>query len=775
MGSRKRTRPSWPPDAHATFLRLFGKAPRPPQVAFLEEVHQALEKSTSLLCEAPTGVGKTLCLLYACIVSQADAFEDSPCFYQKSILVAGGTKHLQTQYVATARKYMRHFGTLLVLFGRDNYPCLVRLKAQWDTFEESWMRSFFRSLLHRCNAGPGLQDVDFWSRSFLQDWLEVARRNGLAEEAALDAWSKVSARSSSECTCMRDAWRMVRTVPHSSFDEFTACPCALSRYFARSATLVIVNAPLVCQLASVGNWTTLSAGRFVAFDEAHVLPTCADAIYRSLEPPAFAKSSFARLQERWSAHPIASLLYADTTALDQVTNEHLAFRASREHEWKQTPALRHVNAFFQSIRLRYDPEALDRLRRWMGAIEDDVGQEVEEVFPLSFPLPDVLCGVPLATLVQELGTETMDALNSSSLSDATMALEALRACLVHTLALRRASVREELGAYERCVLESLASLVRDEGWKELRAMLDKVIGFFVALDLCVRASKGIDAWRAGDVATTAPAVSSDGVRFHLSSNERASAICRMLQFNQCPPVMTSATLRSHERDLTRRFSVFESLVGHTFARSLALASPFPPSSRRLVVPSKVRVPARWRHPDYVASFEQSRVEVLAAHVAANPRQLSLVIALRKQLLLEVAHALKHRFPEQTHLFVEDASALATVLKEGGRAIVYGSQSLAVGVDLPGRVGLVAILTSMSFPLSPLQEYERSYLGDEGVWRRYFLHQTQLFLQAMGRLVRQEGDHGTVLFFCKENTSSSPRPILELEAAERVYGSVVEWS
>jgi ATP-dependent DNA helicase DinG len=99
---------------------------RPAQLQMAQAVQSALMKNQILLCEAPTGVGKSLAYLFA----SALWISEDPRL-ERQVIVSSHTKALQEQLQRKEMRTLRDLGIPVrgaVLKGRDNYLCRRRLR-----------------------------------------------------------------------------------------------------------------------------------------------------------------------------------------------------------------------------------------------------------------------------------------------------------------------------------------------------------------------------------------------------------------------------------------------------------------------------------------------------------------------------------------------------------------------------------------------------------------------------------------------------------------------
>lgn len=124
-------------------------------------------------------------------------------------------------------------------------------------------------------------------------------------------------------------------------------------------------------------------------------------------------------------------------------------------------------------------------------------------------------------------------------------------------------------------------------------------------------------------------------------------------------------------------------------------------------------------------------------------------------------------PTMRHIRFEDAAAFTEFKRTPSmRAVIYGTKGMAVGVDLPGRVGVVVISRPFN---APPQDYKKDYeaLVDETYdnsvyWDRYRFKRDQGMSQAAGRLQRCPTDSGTVVILGEQTrTHNSAAEALRL--------------
>lgn len=230
---------------------------RPEQERMAHAVAAAFEGDTSLLCEAGTGVGKSLAYLVPGIIHAVDT--------RRQFLVSTHTKTLQEQIrdkdLANCRRLFaavpelaayRDF-TSAVLMGKGNYLCTTRLKRALAEKHE----------LFATPEQEQLARIDAWAKTTETGLLADLPSPRIAPEV----WDEVSA-DSDACS--------------SKHCDSAVCFYQRAKKRRDSANLVIVNHSLLFTLMAIQAAQEKSLARgilrlddFVVLDEAHTVPDIA--------------------------------------------------------------------------------------------------------------------------------------------------------------------------------------------------------------------------------------------------------------------------------------------------------------------------------------------------------------------------------------------------------------------------------------------------------------------------------------------------------------------
>ncbi len=229
---------------------------RPEQERMAHAVAAAMEGDASLLCEAGTGVGKSLAYLIPGIIHAVDT--------RRQFLVSTHTKTLQEQIrdkdLANCRRLFsavpeltayRDF-TSAVLMGKGNYLCTTRLARALQEKQE----------LFATPEQDQLARLAAWAQK-----TETGLFADLPERVAPDVWDEISA-DSDACS--------------SKHCDSAVCFYQRAKRRRDSANLVIVNHSLLFTLMAVQATQEKSPTRgilrlddFLVLDEAHTVPDIA--------------------------------------------------------------------------------------------------------------------------------------------------------------------------------------------------------------------------------------------------------------------------------------------------------------------------------------------------------------------------------------------------------------------------------------------------------------------------------------------------------------------
>lgn len=213
-----------------------------------EAVAEALAASTTLICEAGTGTGKTFAYLVPALLSE------------RRLLISTGTRNLQDQLfhrdLPRIRRLLHSPVDVVLLKGRANYLCRYRLTV---------------ALQDERLAADGLRN----ELARVRDWAAVTSHGDIAEVGLPEEAKVWPAVTSTSDNCLGQ-----------DCPEWDACHLVEARRRAQEADLVVINHHLLCAdlaLRDEGFGEILPGADGFIIDEAHQLPEIASAFFgRSL-------------------------------------------------------------------------------------------------------------------------------------------------------------------------------------------------------------------------------------------------------------------------------------------------------------------------------------------------------------------------------------------------------------------------------------------------------------------------------------------------------------
>ncbi|KAK3243057.1 hypothetical protein CYMTET_47326 [Cymbomonas tetramitiformis] len=220
-------------------------------------------------------------------------------------------------------------------------------------------------------------------------------------------------------------------------------------------------------------------------------------------------------------------------------------------------------------------------------------------------------------------------------------------------------------------------------------------------------------------------------------------------------LVMSATLVDPSKALDQQFSVFETEVGlddaairprvrhfvggSVFDRSLVTFRV--PSTRCFFEYAKFRKDPIARE----AYLQEQRDRIVEA--VGIGRKSAIILCPNLAELNDLKALLREKTPDDVqHVNFNDSDDYKKFVSGKYRALIYGSDSLCTGIDLPGRIDLVVITRPWNEVWRPVQYgYEKRYM------HRHIIEDMRMYVrmrhttQAVGRLQRCPTDSGVVLF------------------------------
>jgi ATP-dependent DNA helicase DinG len=223
----------------------------------------------------------------------------------------------------------------------------------------------------------------------------------------------------------------------------------------------------------------------------------------------------------------------------------------------------------------------------------------------------------------------------------------------------------------------------------------------------------------------------------------APVLRRMIFRDNCSCIMTSATLAVGRPDL----AYFRRRIGADEAEPLLLGSPFDfRKQMRMFIVQKMPDP---RDADYEEALEH-----WIAHFVQETKGRAFVLFTNYRGMQQVAERMRDFFSrKKLHLLMQGEGTPRNLLleqfKTTPRAVLFGTDSFWMGVDVPGEALSNVIITRLPFavPDHPLIEAKLELIEERGgdPFTEYSLPEAILKLrQGVGRLIRTKSDRGIIV-------------------------------
>lgn len=226
--------------------------------------------------------------------------------------------------------------------------------------------------------------------------------------------------------------------------------------------------------------------------------------------------------------------------------------------------------------------------------------------------------------------------------------------------------------------------------------------------------------------------------------EGAEVLRELLWKQECPTALVSATLQ-----IAGSFDRFKDKCGlPSHAVTAALPPVFDYTRGYLHQPRMDTDPNG-------PGFETELADKLARLYRNNVAPGMLVLFTSRQRMRRVARLVSEELA--TKMLVQDHRPLPELVAQhkeridrGDRSVLVGLDSMSEGLDLPGRYCGHVVITQLPFgvPGDPVEEARRLHLGKAWFDHAYLADMLIMLIQAAGRLIRREDDHGVITILDK---------------------------
>jgi len=240
----------------------------------------------------------------------------------------------------------------------------------------------------------------------------------------------------------------------------------------------------------------------------------------------------------------------------------------------------------------------------------------------------------------------------------------------------------------------------------------------------------------------------DRIQLNTQPLEGQDVLEHLLWRSEFPVAMVSATVQI--AGSFQRFRDKTGLPGH--AVTAALPPVFDYTRGYLHLPDMQNEPG---FPGFEAELQDKLERLYRGNVAPG----MLVLFTSRESMRRIARALPADIAAVT--LTQDMGPIPELvamhkarIDAGKRSVLMGLDSMAEGLDLPGRYCGHVVITRLPFavPGDPVEEARRDHLGKAWFEQAYLADMLTMLIQAAGRLIRREEDHGVITVLDKRLTT-----------------------
>lgn len=260
--------------------------------------------------------------------------------------------------------------------------------------------------------------------------------------------------------------------------------------------------------------------------------------------------------------------------------------------------------------------------------------------------------------------------------------------------------------------------------------------------------KGLELFLSSDVLVRWASHRNGKLQLRTHPLEGREVLTKLLWDSGLPVMMVSATLQ-----VGGSFERFRSKSGLPETATVKALEPvFDYSRGFLHLPQMETTPGEPGH-------EAELVAMLTALFEQEVSPGMLVLFTSRESMNRVTRALPDHL--RSAVLVQNQQAVPELVAEhkaridaGHRSILVGLDSMSEGLDLPGDYCGHVVITRLPFavPGDPVEEARRTSLGKDWFEQAYLADMLTMLIQATGRLIRRESDHGVITVLDKRLTT-----------------------
>lgn len=239
-----------------------------------------------------------------------------------------------------------------------------------------------------------------------------------------------------------------------------------------------------------------------------------------------------------------------------------------------------------------------------------------------------------------------------------------------------------------------------------------------------------------------------GISLHTRPLEGADVLDKLLWQTDIPVALTSATLQI--AGSFERFRLKSGLPATAVTRALPPVFDY---SRGLIhMPAMQAAPGE---SGYEAAVQEKLELMFKLNQAKNAALGMLVLFTSRETMRRIVAGLSPELREV--LLTPDQGPLPEIVARhkqridaGLRSVLAGLDSMSEGLDLPGKYCSHVVITRLPFavPGDPVEEARRDAMGADWFEQAYLADMLTTLIQASGRLIRREDDHGVITILDK---------------------------
>ena len=708
------------------FQQIFNIPPRSIQIDVSKWMHES--SGTFQVAQVATGGGKTCIGVYEILQALKNGFG-------RGVYVCA-TKSLQFQIATDARRW--NVGPVVCLYGKNNYWCKDRINSCLLVNGDLKTRQVLDEIQKQEKGLLPPRDI----------FDNVCKRCNYRKTEEL--WESITAE---KCDCYDKMWKNLTAQKADNIKDTMLknlqCEHGLQRLRAEKSKLFIINMSLFLTYAKHN--VILKESDYLCIDEAHELSNWAMNAFEDILPHPFDVQEMNDFLTRCGSSnllSVQSLISSKFPHIDSIlfSNE--------------------VANYFKNIELKLgsdDVKAVCKLMKESMEILKNVEKTVYDHPALS--IEDIVNKVDNNLNISEEGSENMKKICTlirevaECEKDVNIWLNTVNSALDENIRSSCNEIRhgtlvydigKKLSKEDKMCKEFLDSL------KELKKMCKIVEVSQMAGDI---------GWATGDHKDIVPLAHNKGIKYIPSTEFVANKLKEFVWNNVEGVLLMSATMASCENTSTP-FQIFCNEIGldETTTTMHAFPEVFDKSKVKISAPCIGKYDAR--NQDKRKEFLRMQVNTIEEHLRMLPDDKSaLIMSPSLAEIKDLYNSLSMKLNDIAHIMFSDKTSFKRFSNTSMKAIVYGSDGLSTGVNLPGRVGLVVITRPWNpIPDQAKQQYEKTYLGvtNDKYWKYYRYRRDRKAFQGAGRLQRCQSDTGTILFLgesyenCKDSSSERLR-------------------